>query len=61
MKLNIRWPSTSANDYSAWYVIIWRSVFLTIIYTGLSITWVGCICAYGISHANSWWRNARRQ
>ena len=60
MKLNVHWPSTEGNTYVAWYTILWRAPFQVIIYIGLAFTWFGCVCSYGLSHANNWWQTARR-
>lgn len=58
MKINIHWPATNTNDLAAGYVIVWRTLFMPLIYLGLLVTWVGCAFAHGLSHANAWWRNA---
>ena len=58
MKLNIHWPSTQTNDNVAWYTIIYRAPFIVLAYTGLSLTWLGCLFMYGKAHANDWWNSA---
>ena len=58
MKINIHWPATPTNDSVAWYVIIYRAPFIVLAYTGLSLTWVSCLCMYGKSRAADWWYGA---
>ena len=51
----LSWPSTPNNDLVPWYQIVWRIIFLPLIYVGIVIAFVGVLLAYGYKDASNFW------
>ena len=54
----LNWPKTKTNGYVPWYVMLWRLVFMPLIYGGLALAWVGVAMANGPKQACRFWNNA---
>ena len=54
----LNWPKTKTNGFVPWYVMLWRLVFMPLIYGGLALAWVGVAMANGPKQACRFWRNA---
>ncbi len=43
------------NNLAPWYVILWRLLFLPILYLGLIITFIGLLLIFGKREAKEFW------
>lgn len=52
------WPRRHGNNLAPWFLIVWRALWMPIIFGGLAIAWLGVLCAFGYHKARHFWADA---
>jgi len=54
----LNWPKKPWNCLVPWYAVVWRLLWLPVLFPALWFSWLAIAIAYGPGKAMQFWRNA---